>query len=61
MATETIELEVGFSRTDVFDDTENTFGLGARFYINDKFSLGAGYSTEDDVDTLLLNARINIK
>lgn len=61
LATEKVELEVGFSRTDVFDDTANTFGVGVRFYANDKFSLGIGYATGDDVDTLLLNARIDIK
>lgn len=61
MATETVELAVGFSRVDVFDDTANTFGLGARFYASDKFSLGIAYSTGDDVDTLSLNARIDIK
>lgn len=61
LATEKLELEVGFSRTDVFEDTANTFGVGVRFYANDKFSLGIGYATGDDVDTLLLNARIDIK
>lgn len=60
MVTDAVELNVGFSRVDVFDDTSNTFGFGARFYTNEKFSFGIGYTTGDDVDTLLLNARIDI-
>ena len=60
MATDVVELNVSFSRVDVFDDTSNTFGFGARFYANEKFSFGIGYATGDDVDALLLNARINI-
>lgn len=61
MASDTVELNLGFSRVDIFDDTGNSFGFGARFYANDKFSVAIGYSTGDDVDTVLLNARINIK
>ena len=60
MASDAVELEVGFSRADIFDDTSNTIGFGARFYANDKVSLGAGYSTGDDVDSLILNVRIDI-
>ena len=60
MASDTVELELIFSRVDVFDDATNTFGLGARFYANDKLSIGVGYSTADDVDALILNARIDI-
>jgi hypothetical protein len=61
MASDTAELNVGFSRVDIFSDTGNTFGFGARFYANNKFSVGVGYSTGDDVDTLLLSARIDLK
>jgi hypothetical protein len=46
--------------TDVFDDGFSTFGLGARFYANEKISFGIGYATGDDVDALLLNARFSI-
>ena len=61
MVSDALELQIGASRTDIFDDTANTFGLGARFHANDKFSVGVGYSTGDDVDALLLNARIDFK
>jgi hypothetical protein len=61
LATEKIELELGFSRTDVFEETDNSFGAGIRFYANEKFSLGIGYSTADDVDSIVLNARFDIK
>lgn len=61
MATDKTEINVVFSRVDIFDDTYNTFGFGARFYANEKFSIGIGYGTGDDVDTLLLSARIELK
>lgn len=61
MATDKAEISAGFSRVDIFDDTANTFGVGARFYANEKLSIGIGYSIGDDVDTFLLNARIDIK
>jgi len=60
MLSETVELVIGASRTDIFDATSNIFGLGARFYANDTFSLGVGYSAGDDTDSILLNARIDI-
>ena len=60
MATEAVELDLDFSRTDVFDDTDNTIGFRARFYVNQQFSLGIGYETSSDIDTLLLNARFDI-
>jgi len=58
MVTDTVELTVGFSRTDIFDDTGNQTGFGLRFYSDEKLSLGVGYVTGDDVDTLLFNVRI---
>jgi hypothetical protein len=60
LATNSIEVDVGFSYTDVFDDGFSTFGLGVRFYANEKISFGIGYATGDDVDALLLNARFDI-
>ena len=60
LVTNSIEVDVGFSYTDVFDDGFSTFGLGARFYANEKISFGIGYAAGDDVDTLLLNARFDI-
>ena len=61
MASDIAELNLGFSRVDIFDDTGSSFGFGVRFYANDKFSVAIGYSTGDDVDTILLNARIDIQ
>ena len=58
MATDTVELAVVFSRTDIFDDTSNQIGFGLRFYSDEKLSLGVGYATGDDVDALLFNVRI---
>lgn len=61
MATNNVEIDVAFAQVDIFDDTSNALGLGARFYANEKFSVGVGYSTGDDIDTLLLNARVDFK
>lgn len=47
MPTDKTEINVGFSRVDIFDDTSNIFGFG--------------YRTGDDVDALLLSARIDLK
>ena len=60
MVTDTVELTAAFSRTDIFDDTSNQTGFGLRFYSDEKLSLGVGYATGDDVDTLLLNVRVAI-
>ena len=60
LVTNSIEVDVGFSYTDVFDDSFTTFGLGARLYANEQISFGIGYATGDDVDALLLNARFDI-
>lgn len=57
-----VELDVSFSREDIYDDTDNTFAFGARFYANERFSIGVGYETSnEDVDAILLNARIDVK
>jgi hypothetical protein len=61
LVTDTFELEVEFSRTDIFDDTSNEFFIGGRLYASDKFSLAAGYAKGDDVDALLLNTRVDFK
>jgi len=60
LVTNSVELDAGISYTDVFDDNFTTFGFGARFYANDKISFGIGYAAEDDVDAILLNARLDI-
>jgi len=60
LVTNSVELDAGISYTDVYDDNFTTFGFGARFYANDKISFGIGYATEDDVDALLLNIRLNL-
>jgi hypothetical protein len=60
LVTDALELEAGASREDVFEDTSNSFGVTARFYVSETFSLGVGYATGDDVDSLLLNARLNM-
>lgn len=61
MASDAVEFSAEFSRVDLFDDTENTVGVEARFYANEKFSFGIGYNTGNDFDALQLSARIDIK
>ncbi len=61
MLNDTSELNFSFSRTDIFDDTSNSTGFGIRFYTDSKVSFGVGYSTGDDVDSLLFNIRLNTK
>ncbi len=61
MITDSVEISAAFSRVDIFNDTGNMFGFGTRFYTGEKFSIGIGYSTADDVDSFLLNARIDLK
>ncbi|MDH5408339.1 MAG: porin family protein [Gammaproteobacteria bacterium] len=55
------ELDAGFTRTDVFDDSSLSIGFGARFYTDNQLSFRVGYSTGDDVDTITLSARYNLK
>lgn len=60
MASDTVELTAAFARTDIFDDTSNQTGFGLRFYTGESLSIGIGYSTGDDVDTVLFNLRAAI-
>ena len=56
-----IELSFSLTREDIYDDTNNIFKFGARLYVNEDFSIGISYrSGNDDVDAILLNARIDI-
>ena len=60
LATDKVELETSITRVDVFDETENSFAAGTRFYANEKFSLGLGYAKSDDAYSILFNARIDL-
>jgi hypothetical protein len=55
---EQFELNAAFSHVDVFDDSSNQIGFGARFYFTTSASLGLSYATGDDVDTLAGDIRI---
>ena len=63
-ATNSIELDVAFSHTRIFDGITNTLGGGVRYYVDEKFSLGIGYAVVDNSDvnsqSILLNARIDM-
>ena len=55
-----LELELNYSSTVIFDDTDHTVGVGARFFASENISLGIGYETSSDIDSILLNARFNL-
>jgi hypothetical protein len=55
-----VELGASASRVDVFDDTSNSFGFGARFYTRETLSLGIGYSTSDDTNSFGMNVRLDM-
>jgi len=61
MPSDQVEISGGISRIDIFDDTANSFGFGARFFANESISVGAGYNTGDDVDSFTLSIRSNFK
>lgn len=60
MVTEGFEVELMASHTNVFGYTVNAYEVSGRFFIRKKFSVGFGYSDSDDVESLFLNARMNI-
>lgn len=60
MASDSSEVNMRYIRQDDFDTTENRIEIGALFYLNNSLSIGAGFRTGDDVDTLLINARLDI-
>lgn len=60
LATDRLEVEMAASHINVFGHTVNSYMVGARVFIRKKASVGFGYSASDDVDSLLLNFRMNI-
>lgn len=61
MPSNKIELDIGFTSVDLYNDTESSLGIGAQFYASEKLSVGIGYISADDVDTIVLNARFDTK
>ena len=61
IATDSIELEVGVSRDDFFNDISNSFGAGVRFYASKDISIGVGIESGDNVDTYLFKVRLDIQ
>lgn len=57
MVTDRLELNGGLTYADIYNDNSTAFGLGARYEFTDSFSVGFGYTTGDDVDTITLGAR----
>ena len=57
---DSLELEVRARHVYVFDDAISTYTVDARLYVRKRVSLGAGYATSNDVDSLLLRIRMDI-
>jgi len=60
LITDRFEVELGASHMNVFDYGVNLYAIDARFYIRKRLSVGMGYATSDDLDSLLLNVRMDI-
>ena len=60
VATEGLELELVATHMDVFGYTVNGYKASGRLFIRKKFSVGFGYSDNDDLESLFLNVRMNI-
>jgi len=57
---DTFEVEAAASHLHVFDVSEGIYKLDARFFVRNRFYLGAGYTTGDGVNSLMLNVRVDI-
>ena len=53
-----VELDAAFTHIDIFDETTNQIGFGARFYFTSSASFGLSYATGDDVDTFAGDIRV---
>lgn len=60
MVTEGLEVELAASHTEVFGYSVNAYEVSGRLFLRKKFSVGFGYSDSHDVESLFLNARMNI-
>jgi opacity protein-like surface antigen len=58
MPTDTLELTAGLQYVDIGSQGETGFGVGAVFYVNDQFGVGASWATIDEVDTLAVGIRV---
>lgn len=55
-----LELEARATHVNVLDDTVNSYEVDARYFIRRRVSLGIGYATSDDVDSFILNIRLDV-
>jgi len=55
---EKVELDAAYSHSDLFDESFNQIGFGARFYFTSSASFGLSYATGDDVDTFAGDIRV---
>lgn len=57
MVSDNIELDGRVGNVDIADESETSFSVSARYYINNNVSLGANYTSLDELDLVSLTAR----
>lgn len=60
LATDKIELEIAGSNTDVFDSTVFSYKFETRAYFRKVYSLGLGYVSSDNTDSIQFHIRMDI-
>jgi hypothetical protein len=58
--TDVLELSAAINYADIEDEGEAGYGVSARFFAAPKISIGLGYGSADDVDTISLDLRFDI-
>lgn len=56
---ENVELSFGAEYVDIGDESSTGTSITASYFFTDQFSLGLGWGTDDDVDTMSLNAKFH--
>jgi len=56
LVTQNIELSGSITYIDIAEESETGFNVLAMYHLTNQFSVGAGYSKTDDVDSLSLSA-----
>ncbi len=55
-----MEVELSASHVNAFNQTVDSFAIDARYYFHPRLSVGFGFRSSDDVDSLLLSGRMDI-
>jgi hypothetical protein len=61
MTADRIEINLILARVDIFEETNNAFIFGGRFYSTETLSIGIHYQSLDNTDTLSFSTRVAIQ